>query len=43
VYNRGGRLLSSDPDDRFGDLFADSLSRPFGNLFVMKLRYRLGS
>ncbi len=43
VYNRGGRLLSSDPDDPFGDLFTDSLTRPFGNLFVMKLRYRLGS
>ena len=43
VYNSGGRLLDAEPDAEFGDLLSDSLARPFSNLFVMKLRYRLGS
>ncbi len=43
VYNRGGRLLDAEPDAEFGDLLTDSLAHPFSNLFVMKLRYRLGS
>ena len=41
VYTRGDRRRTELTD--FGDLFSDSWNDPLGDVFLVKLRYRMGS
>ncbi len=42
VYTRGSAITLANDDEAFGSLFANAIDEPVIDLFVIKLRYRIG-